>query len=330
LIDARMTFGNESFFHVLRKWGNKHSDFSRHYGLAIWCAVLSWNENVRRVTLEHVWRRRKSGQLSGQRGRFYKVAIRAPQTDHWRTEGWLKYQATIVTSGRTGSQQPSGTVCSYFLGWLGCDPPAAAPIQLPTPLTVTKPLEQLTTAEMKSELGSIGVFPTSSKKPELLQLLMDARNDAEAVRSAAAPKPARTALPEVTATPISALRGSPRRDDRATPAAASLPMVLPLFRLPEPYALPDIQRRRRQPQPAGQKKWTAKRIKAAVERVEAGEEPSPLRRTRGEAFDEPPVDLTEGEEGEAEDDGEEGEEGEEGEDEAMESAEEGDDLEEDA
>ena len=55
LIDGRMTFMNESFFHVLRKWGNKHWHFSRFYSIAIWCTVLQWNENATRPILEHVW-----------------------------------------------------------------------------------------------------------------------------------------------------------------------------------------------------------------------------------------------------------------------------------
>jgi hypothetical protein len=53
-IDARVTWANESFFHILRKWGTKHSHFSRYYSLAIWCSILSWNENVHRTVLEHV------------------------------------------------------------------------------------------------------------------------------------------------------------------------------------------------------------------------------------------------------------------------------------
>ena len=36
LIDGRMTFHNESFFHLLRKWGTKHSHYHRFYALAIW------------------------------------------------------------------------------------------------------------------------------------------------------------------------------------------------------------------------------------------------------------------------------------------------------
>ena len=48
LIDGRMTFMNESFFHVLRKWGNKHWHFSRFYSIAIWCTVLQWNEKATR------------------------------------------------------------------------------------------------------------------------------------------------------------------------------------------------------------------------------------------------------------------------------------------
>ena len=88
LIDGRMTFMNESFFHVLRKWGNKHSHYSRFYAVAIWCALLQWNENVTRSILEHVWSRRKSGQLKSSAGRAYRVPVRPPQTDRWRSDGW--------------------------------------------------------------------------------------------------------------------------------------------------------------------------------------------------------------------------------------------------
>ena len=329
LIDARLTFGNESYFHVLRKWGTKQSDFSRHYAIAIWCAVLSWNENVGRLTLEHVWRRRKSGQLASQGGRYYKVAIRTPQTDFWRMEGWQAYRATLVSGTRTRREASGQVECSFSLGWYGRDPPVAPPIRLPAPATATKPLELLTVPEMKSELAAIGVFPTSSKKPDLLKLVTEARDDADAVRSAAAPKPAQTLLPEVEAIPIRSPRGSPRRERREAPAAASLPMAVPSFRLPDPYSLPQAQRRRRQPQPAGQKKWTAKRIKAALEKVEAGGQPSPLRRVRGEDVEEPPErdgdeeseGGEEGEEGEEAEEGEEGEGGEEGEEMADEAEE---------
>lgn len=80
MTDGRMTFANESFFHVLRKWGTKHSHFYRFYAIAMWCSVLSWNENVGRSILEYVWRHSKSGQLKSSAGRFYKVPIRVPQT----------------------------------------------------------------------------------------------------------------------------------------------------------------------------------------------------------------------------------------------------------
>ena len=84
LTDGRMTFVNESFFHVLRNSGTKHSHFHRFYSIAMWCSVLSWNENCGRPILEYVWRCSKSGQLKGSAGRKYKVPIRVPQTAFWR------------------------------------------------------------------------------------------------------------------------------------------------------------------------------------------------------------------------------------------------------
>jgi hypothetical protein len=141
-----MTFMNESFFHVLRKWGTKHSHFARYYSIAIWCTLLHWNENVTRAFFGYEWKASKSGQLKASAGRFYRTPIRPPQTDEWRSEGWRRYLAWARQTPAPVSQP----VESFYLGWEGPDPPqqtrileaqAAAPAE-PAP---TKAVEDMLT-----------------------------------------------------------------------------------------------------------------------------------------------------------------------------------------
>jgi len=136
LIDGRLTFCNESYFHVLRKWDTKHSHFYHYYATGIWCSLLSWNENVTRPTLEEVWKRHKSGQLASSAGRWYKVAIRAPKTDDWRYDVWLEYKTTLkpqqLRSSASAAPAPAPAT-SYWLGWCGTDPPHPPPRVPPAP-----------------------------------------------------------------------------------------------------------------------------------------------------------------------------------------------------
>jgi hypothetical protein len=295
LIDGRMTFWNESFFHVLRKWGTKHSHFGRYYSIAIWCAVLSWNENVSRAVLEHVWKQDKSGQLKSSAGRKYKVAIRAPQTNFWMFDVWQEYSSTLDTGRRRSQRRSTHPMPGYALGWTGLDPPAPT-FQPPPPATEPsqlRPVAALTIAELKAELTAcLGMIPKGNKA-ELRKVLQDARDDLDAVREAQAPVLARTRI-EYPERPMQ--RPSPSRPPVRTAANLSDDMVTvrPEFAIPRSYVLPPEQIKKRRAAPKGQKKWTQARVAAAVEDLAQGREVQPLKRAAGTALsDEPPtVDLT--------------------------------------
>ena len=133
LIDGRMTFANESYFHVLRKWCPQKTHYSRFYSLAIFFSVLSWNENVGRAVLGGKWVRGKSGPLAKSAGRWYWVARRADPTDNWRLAVWERYLLSLRPP-KPSAAPPPPPAQSYFLGWKGEDPPAptipAPPIRL--------------------------------------------------------------------------------------------------------------------------------------------------------------------------------------------------------
>ena len=295
LIDGRMTFMNESFFHVLRKWGHKHYHFSRFYSIAMWCAVLQWNENVTRCVLEHVWSRRKSGQLKSSAGRAYRVPLRPPQTDRWRGDGWALYLQS-VQGKEPAPASASAPLRSYDLGWDGPDPPRISPLQMAPTETAAAPLEAVDAMDvpaLRAELVAQGLGD-KGRKPELVLKVAAARADIGAVRLAQAVPLTRRSLPEMP-------RGSPRRQ--------RTDVVLPLHGLPSPYRLPITQRLKRKAPPPGQKQYTAKVVTAAKAKIAAGELNTPLKRSRVQ-----PDELVEsvGVEGEEEDaSGAEGEEGEE-------------------
>ena len=300
LTDGRMTFMNESFFHALRKWGNKHSHFSRFYSIAIWCALLQWNENVTRSILEHVWSRRKSGQLKSSAGRAYRVPVRPPQTDRWRRDGWELYLQSVQ-----GKEPPpasaSAPLRSYDLGWYGPDPPRLSPLQTAPAETAAAPLavvDAMTAPALRAELAAQGLSD-KGRKGELQLQVAAARADIAAVRIAQAVPLARRPLPDMP-------RGSPRRQRSD--------VVLPLHGLPSPYRLPATQRQKRKAPPPGQKQYTAGRLAASLATIAAGGVSTPLKRSRvqpDELVESGSVEL-EGE-GEGEDvcSGAEGEEGEE-------------------
>ena len=273
LIDGRMTFMNESFFHVLRKWGNKHFHFSRFYSIAMWCAVLSWNENVTRGILEYVWSHRKSGQLKSSAGRAYRVPVRPPPTDRWRSDGWLLY-CQWVRGKDPVAATPLAPLQSYDLGWHGADPTRLTPVQRAAPAAPAdapapaKPnAQEMSATELRTELAALDVC-TKGKKGELVVAVLAARADITAVRIAQAVPLARRSLPALP-------RDSPRlRRDRISNA------LLPTHGLPSPYRLPPSQRQKRKPPPSGQPQYTAARVTAALAAIAAGQPHTPLKRSR--------------------------------------------------
>jgi hypothetical protein len=283
LTDGRMTFCNESFFHVLRKWGNKHYHYHRHYALNIWCALLSWNENIDRPILEYVWKGSKSGQLKSSAGRFYKVPIRAPKTAFWIADGWKAYRAwhDAYPFDNPPPQQP---VRAFWLGWKGPSPPQRTRIVLRAPptahaQTAEREIGDMKAEELRTELASKGLA-SDGKVAYLRERVAAARANLDGVRSEEAQKVDQRELQF----------GSPRAAEaqrrQCLPAAGSskdpppAPIVQPVFGLPSPYKLPHAQRQRRKPPPKGQKKYTAKRVAEALERLNAGEQPEPLKRSR--------------------------------------------------
>ena len=291
LIDGRMTFHNESFFHTLRKWGSKHYHYHRFYSLAIWCALLSWNENVNRVTLEKVWKRKKSGQLSSSSGRKYCVAIRVPMTNLWMEDVWARYIARYNEVPLEGDVEPlPGYHLPARTRMAPCEKDIGAPLAVPTSPTraqfVAPPERpEVTTMkvdELKAELSAAGL-PATGLKPVLVAAVIAARANPSAAQAAAAPQIARTEIPVP----------SPRRTTRVhtfiggtkLPFGGTLPkkvdslvVVQPDAKLPGPYLLQSSQRQKRKAPPTGQKKWTMSNIKKAMTDIAAGKDPTPLRK----------------------------------------------------
>ena len=264
LTDARMTFANESFFHKLRKWGTKHSHFSRFYSIAIWCSVLSWNENAMRTTLEMVWQRRKSGQLASSAGRAYLVPLRVKPTDFWRETAWQRY----LRWARQQEAPPTEPVRSYDLGWDGPQPPrstggaaAAAPVAVASRPEVSA----MRNPEMQAELAAFGL-DTKGKKAELAQRLREARVDPAAAQEARAEPLARRELPAPSSRP--------------SPSRLGATGVLPSYGLPSPYKLPARQREKRKAPPKAELKYTTARTAKAVKAIAAGNRASPLKRRK--------------------------------------------------
>jgi hypothetical protein len=287
-----MTFMNESFFHVLRKWGTKHSHFSRYYSIAIWCSVLSWNENVTRPVFDYEWKRGKSGQLSSSAGRFYRVPIRPKPTDDWRREGWVRYREWAQHK----STPPTQPVESFYLGWEGNDPPsltaavaAAAAATAAAATAAEQPVEAMKVAELRVELAAKGLA-TKGKKGALAEALTLARADLPAALQAQAVKLARRELPDPPAPPAD---GSPTRGAAQHRAAAGTAgaaegeadatIVRALFGLPSPYRMPTPQRKKRMAPPTGQLKLTAARTADALAAIARGEKPAPFKRHRTQA-----------------------------------------------
>ncbi len=265
LTDARMTFANESFFHKLRKWGTKHSHFSRFYSIAIWCSVLSWNESATRATLEQVWQRRKSGQLASSAGRAYLVPLRVKPTDFWRETAWRRY----LQWARRQEAPPTEPVCSYDLGWDGAQPPrrstgaaAAAPV---APATSRPEVSTMRNPEMQAELATLGL-DTKGKKADLQQRLREARVNPAAAQEARAEPLARRELPAPSSRP--------------SPSRHAATGVLPSYGLPSPYKLPARQRPKRKAPPKGELKYTTARTARAVKAIAAGNRPSQLKRRK--------------------------------------------------
>jgi hypothetical protein len=281
LIDGRMTFMNESFFHTLRKWGTNHSHFSRYYSLAIWCSVLNWNENVTRAVVGEEWKQSKSGQLKSSAGRFYCVPVRVPPTDHWRSEGWAAY-LQWARGGAGASADAAQIHESFYLGWKGAEPPtltrtvptatATAAAAQPEPN-----VDAMDVTSLKAELAAKGL-PDKGKKAELQEAVRLARADLGAARQAQAVKVALRELPP----PTVPQDGSPTRCATAHHTGES-DAARPLFGLPSPYRLPTPQRPKRKAAPKGQLKLTATRAAAAVAAIARGEQPAPLKRHRTEA-----------------------------------------------
>ena len=129
--------------------------------------------------------------------------------------------------------------------------------------------------ELKAELVALGL-PTSGNKPTLLQAVIDARLDLHSVRAAAAPILARTEIQHQ-----SDLTTQQHQVQHVLPSGESVLLVLPTFRLPEPYQMPVASRAVRKSPAAGQQKWTAKRRSAASALIAMGGTPIPLSRNAG-------------------------------------------------
>lgn len=276
LIDARMTFNDESFFHVLRKWAPKHDHFHRFYAVAIWCAVLSWNENATRPVLEWVTVSTKAGQLKSQAGRAYRVAVRPPPTNEWRCDFWVRYYAAVHDKPPRHTSQPMQT---YALGWSGADPPFRTRVVAAISPTVAPPasdVDELSVAALKAELATHGL-PPARKKLDLVQQLRTARMDPQAARAAHSIAAALRPLP--TSPTRELARASPQRRRQTTTAERAT--VAALYGIPSPYRLPIAQRQKRRPTPEGTRKYTTKALTQAKVKLTAGERPSPLKRRKG-------------------------------------------------
>jgi hypothetical protein len=289
LIDARMTWANESFFHILRKWGTKHSHFSRYYSLAIWCSILSWNENVHRTVLEHVWKTTKGGQLRTSAGRAYRVPVRAPQTDDWRGDFWALFKSMEAAPARSGPSSSSDAIVpkrqGLFLGWYGEDPPQrprSVPVPPPAnqqPQEAQPAVEDLNVSKLKAELTAMGL-PAKGKKDQLVEALRAARLDPAAAQAAREVAMDRRACPPAQL-PREMERASPMRRRQTATNENDSRIVQPSFKLPSPYRLPAAQRQKRKPPAEGTRKYTTKAVSRAMDLLAQGGQASPRKRRVG-------------------------------------------------
>ena len=180
---------------------------------------------------------------------------------------------------------------SYWLGWRDADPPqrtrvVVAQVQAPP---ADKPLDKLTTEELKAELIVKGLS-ADGKLAELRERVERARDNLEEVRAQEAPKLDRRELPERSSprehlsSPSAAPTVRPVRSrgrERGVCAGSSagpLPRIVKsLFGLRSPYKLVDEQRQKRRPPPKRQLKWTAACLGTAAAVIARGEQPGPLR-----------------------------------------------------
>ena len=142
---------------------------------------------------------------------------------------------------------------SYWLGWRDADPPqrtrvVVAQVQAPP---ADKPLDKLTTEELKAELIVKGLS-ADGKLAELRERVERARDNLEEVRAQEAPKLDRRELPERTSSPREHLslptvrpvrsRGRERGVCAGSSAGPPPRIVKPLYGLRSPYRLVDEQR----------------------------------------------------------------------------------------
>ena len=248
LIDCLYTSHNESFFHKMRVWCPKTSHFRRYYMLGVHCALLSWNENVRREVLGKKWTRSKGGQLKGQAGRWYCLPVRVAQTDDWIVETWRTYMTKRLGLACT-SNEP---VRSYRLGTpvAGTPVPTAAASAAASGtggaaascVTVQQQLSKLKAGEVKQKLKDLdvpGLAKTTVAKMQVAEALT--RLISETLARAPAPSPA-TAAPQ----PATTLPGTASGSDTAAgiasgatqPAAATVPtVVISAPNFPQPYVM---------------------------------------------------------------------------------------------
>lgn len=272
LIDCRSTAYNESFFHVLRKYCPQKTHYSRFYSLAIYCAVLSWNENVTRPILGGKWVRGKSGPLAKSAGRWFWVPIRAQSTHDWQLEGWELYLASLQPKA------PASTapVQAYWLGWKGEDPPRpVAPAAPAAPATEVprEPIESLKVPGIKQRLSSHGL-PTDGKKAILVERLTQFESGDAAAIAAPAPalKISRISYAELTEVTAMDAEGT---DGSTAPAGGACAVVQPAYVLPGVYQMPANQLAKRSRE-AGAPKWTKARQVKAMADISNGREPAPL------------------------------------------------------
>ena len=300
LIDCRTSSCNESFYHKLRVFAPQKTHYSRFYSLAIFAATLSWNENIVREILGYKWVRGKTGPLAKSAGRWYKVPRRADQTDHWRTTLWEHYLLSLQPApAPSAAAQP---VQTYWLGWMGQDPPAhaativgvgaavvaavATTMAVATTIaaTVAAVPEKLKVDALKARLSSLGLT-TTGKKAELVARLQAAENPGHepvvsgqlsvAVRQQrGASTSARVPYDQLVAKVIN-VDGGEAGQPASSHMHTAMPLIEPCFLLPGAYQMPAKQKQQRV-RTAGAPKWTAKRQAAALEDIKQGKTPAAL------------------------------------------------------
>ena len=310
LTDARQTFANESYFHLMRKWNTKQSHFSRFYSIGIHCAVLHWNENVKRTILGYKWVLGKSGQLASASSRcWYKVAQRAPMTSQWQQTGWEEYLRTLEPAAPVQTQPIMGC----WMGFSGsteapapapalepdeCEPDEPMPDEPPEPISVevaaaqaaaaaTGGAQKMLVGPLRAHLTALGL-DISGTRAELRERLVAALPPPSPV-AAAAPGP-QPAAPDTSKAKAAALSAAPillgqmavEPPVAAVPLAASAVPLLtatvlgPLSGLVVPtHRLPDpymmpAAQRQRRKRKPGKPKWTAARVEHARSEVAAG------------------------------------------------------------